>query len=188
MNVRRSFVNLAFPRFLIGVSLCLALILGGCSETAAIHTATSVKPLDERQEAPDFELKDINGKTVKLSDYQGQVVLLNFWATWCGPCKLEIPWFVEFEKKNRDKGFAVLGISMDEDGWDAVRPYLEMARVNYRVMMGDDTTAMLYGGVESLPTTFLIDRAGKIASIHIGLVGKADYESDIESLLAQDAS
>jgi len=150
--------------------------------------ATSLKPAHERNMAPDFALKDADGRTVRLSDYRGKVVLLNFWATWCGPCKLEIPWFVEFEKQLKDKGFAVLGVSLDEGGWDVVKPYLERARVNYRVLMGNDDVANLYGGVESLPTTFLIDRQGRIASVHVGLVSKADYENDIKTLLGQDFS
>ena len=142
-----------------------------------------MKPAGERRPAPEFSLKDADGKTARLSDYRGQVVLLNFWATWCGPCKLEIPWFTEFEKKHKDEGFAVLGVSMDEDGWDTVKPYLRWANVNYRILMGDAQVAMLYGGVEALPTSFLIDREGKIASVHVGLVGKSDYENDIHALL-----
>jgi peroxiredoxin len=184
-------LNHSFPRLFAALSATafILLILAGCSrELAAPAENSSVKPVTDRRPAPDFELKDIGGKSVKLSDYRGQVVLLNFWATWCGPCKLEIPWFVDFEKQHKDRGFAVLGISMDEDGWDTVKPYLEWARVNYRVLMGDDSVAMLYGGVDSLPTTFLIDREGNIASIHVGLVGKGDYESDIETLLSQTAS
>ena len=73
---------------------------------------------------PDFALKDSTGQTVQLSDYHGKVVLLNFWATWCAPCKIEIPWFMEFQREYKDRNFAVLGVSMDEDGWDAVRPYM----------------------------------------------------------------
>ncbi len=181
-------MNQSFPRsFCVAVAMAL-LVLAGCSGgSSAAPENISVKPATDRKQAPDFELKDINGKSVKLSDYQGQVVLLNFWATWCGPCKLEIPWFVEFEKKNKDRGFSVIGVSMDEDGWATVKPFLEWARVNYRVLMGDDRVAMLYGGVDSLPTTFLIDRDGNIASIHVGLVSKGDYESDIETLLSQPA-
>jgi cytochrome c biogenesis protein CcmG/thiol:disulfide interchange protein DsbE len=120
---------------------------------------------------------------VSLSDYKGKVVLLNFWATWCGPCKVEIPWFVEFEQKYKDRGFAVVGVSMDEDGWEVVRPYLEKTRVNYRVVIGDDKVAQDFGGVESLPTTFILDKAGKTVSTHIGLVSKSDYENEIVALL-----
>jgi peroxiredoxin len=180
-------VNRFVSRLVVCLVMCLFLVSMSCGGPSS-HVElgeSSVKPAVDRNVAPDFELKDENGKTVKLSDYEGQVVLLNFWATWCGPCKMEIPWFVEFEKKNRDRGFAVLGVSMDEDGWDSVKPYLEYAKVNYRVLIGNDQVAMMYGGVDSLPTTFLIDHDGKIAAVHIGLVSKTDYETDIQTLLEQ---
>ena len=166
-------------------SLCLATLLvfgGGCSSSGNAKAA-SVKATKDRKAAPDFELKDSMGRTVKLSEYRGKVVLLNFWATWCGPCKIEIPWFVEFEQKFKDKGFAVLGVSMDEEGWDVVKPYLGQANVNYRVLLGTDSVAQLYGGVDSLPTSFMIDKDGRIASVHVGLVSKSEYQNDINQLL-----
>ena len=163
------------------VAAC-ALAAMGC-DLAPAEPKPQAKPAEKRNQAPDFELTDSNGRKAKLSDYKGKVVLLNFWATWCGPCKLEIPWFVDFEKRYKDQGFAVLGVSMDEDGWDAVKPYIEDKQVNYRVMVATDAVAQLYGGVEALPTTFMIDRDGKIASTHIGLVMKKDYEDEIAELL-----
>src|SRR5271166_1832023 len=94
-----------------------------CSEApAVVHAA--VKPEKDRKPAPDFALKDASGATVKLSDYRGKVVLLNFWATWCGPCEEEIPWFIGFQQEFKDREFAVLGISVDEDGWNAVKPFV----------------------------------------------------------------
>lgn len=146
-----------------------------------------MKPVEDRNPAPDFSLRDADGKTVTLSEYRGKVVLLNFWATWCGPCRIEIPWFTEFERKHKDQGFAVLGVSMDDGGWDDVKPYLRNAKVNYRILMGDHQVAMLYGGVEALPTSFMIDREGKIASVHVGLVSKWVYENDINELLRTDS-
>ncbi len=158
---------------------------------AACSTATKadnpVKNAGDRKQAPDFELKDSDGKSVKLSDYKGKVVLLNFWATWCGPCKIEIPWFIDFETQLKDKGFAVLGVSLDEEGWDIVKPYIDSKKVNYRVLMGTDQVAQLYGGVESLPTSFILDRDGKVAKVHIGLVSKGQYLNDINQLLEQPA-
>ena len=159
----------------------MTLLLAGCSSTTPVKAA--VKAPKERKPAPEFALKDSMGKTVKLSDYKGKVVLLNFWATWCKPCKIEIPWFIEFEQTYKDRGFAVLGVSMDEEGWEVVRPYLERTKVNYRVLVGSDTVAGQYGGVDSLPTSFLIDKEGRIASIHVGLVSKKDYLGDIHELL-----
>jgi cytochrome c biogenesis protein CcmG/thiol:disulfide interchange protein DsbE len=121
---------------------------------------------------------------VKLSEYKGKVVLLDFWATWCGPCKAEIPWFIEFEKTYKDRGFEILGVSMDENGWQAVRPFAKQMAIQYPVMIGNDGVAQLYGGIESLPMTFLIDRAGRIAGVHSGLVSKHDYRDEILRLIA----
>jgi peroxiredoxin len=146
----------------------------------------AVKPEKDRKAAPNFTLKDSNGATVKLADYKGKVVVLNFWATWCGPCKIEIPWFIDFEQSYKDRGFAVLGISMDDDGWESVKPYIEQRKINYRVMIGTEELSTLYGSVDSLPTTFVIDREGRIAVVHVGLVSKSEYQNDILHLL--DAS
>jgi len=136
-----------------------------------------------RKPAPDFTLLDAKGVNVKLSDYKGKIVLLHFWATWCGPCKIEIPWFIEFERTYKDRGFAVLGISMDEEGWKVVNPYIEQKRLNYRIAIGDDALAMRYGGIYALPTTLVIDRNGRIAAQHVGLKNKSTYEDDILQML-----
>ena len=165
--------------FCVGLTLAFA----GCSNRAASAKA-SVKADKDRKSAPDFALKDANGQTARLSDYKGKVVLLDFWATWCGPCKIEIPWFMEFEQEFKDRGFSVVGVSMDEDGWSAVKPYLVQMKVNYRVLLGNDQVGTMYGGVDSLPTTFLIDRQGKIASVHIGVsTGKEEFKDAIVGLL-----
>ena len=171
-------------RAVSAASVFLCLTLAACSTPSRGRSeAPTVKPNSERREAPDFALKDADGRSVRLSDYKGKVVLLNFWATWCGPCKIEIPWFIEFETKHKDQGFAVLGVSMDEDGWNVVRPFLADLGVNYRTLLGTDMVAQQFGGVEALPTSFVIDREGKIASTHVGLASKRDYENDIQALL-----
>ena len=156
-------------------------ILASCE--SPIPDNFHLKSANERKPTPDFALKDATGATVKLSDYKGKVVLLNFWATWCGPCKVEIPWFMDFQKAYKDRDFAVVGVSMDEDGWDAVKPYVEQKKMNYRVVLGNDQVSQLFGNVDSLPTTIVIDREGRIASMHVGLVAKSTYQKEIEKLL-----
>jgi peroxiredoxin len=164
------------------------LLSAGCNSHLDRVKAQSVKPNKERKAAPAFTLKDADGKEVKLADLKGKVVLLNFWATWCGPCKIEIPWFMDFEKEYKDQGFAVVGIAMDDEGWEVVKPYVTDKKINYRIAVGTDKVAEDYGGVDSLPTTYLIDRDGRIATVHIGLVSKSDYRNDIVELLEETAS
>ncbi|HUO27733.1 MAG TPA: TlpA disulfide reductase family protein [Bryobacteraceae bacterium] len=164
----------------------LGWVIYGCSSSKTVRAA-SLKPDAERHKAPDFSLKDADGKTVRLSDYHGKVVLLDFWATYCGPCKIEIPWFMDLERKHKDQGFSVLGVSMDDDGWDAVKPFIADEAINYRVMVGNDSIAEQYGGIEALPTTFLIDRDGNIAAVHVGLTSKSEFENGIEQLLQKPA-
>jgi cytochrome c biogenesis protein CcmG/thiol:disulfide interchange protein DsbE len=137
----------------------------------------------KQRPTPDFALKDATGETVQLSDYHGKVVLLNFWATWCAPCKIEIPWFMEFQREYKDRNFAVLGVSMDEDGWDAVRPYMKQHSFNYRIVIGNDDVGKLFGEIDDLPTTFIIDRDGHVVKKHVGLISKKDYEDEIGTLL-----
>jgi cytochrome c biogenesis protein CcmG/thiol:disulfide interchange protein DsbE len=166
-----------------GFAATFGLLLAGCSSSARLDKAAAVKPDQDRKTAPDFTLKDANGKPVRLSDYRGKVVLLDFWATWCDPCAMEIPWFMDLERRNKDHGFEVLGVSMDDEGWDVVKPFVAKLGMNYRVLMGNDLTAQLYGGVDSLPTTFLIDREGRIAAVHVGLADRRDFEDGVERLL-----
>jgi cytochrome c biogenesis protein CcmG/thiol:disulfide interchange protein DsbE len=163
------------------LALLLFLPLTACSQETLKRP--SVKEEGKRQSAPDFSLKDADGKAVRLSDYKGKVVLLDFWATWCGPCKMEIPWFMEFERKYKDRGFAVLGVSMDDDGWPAVKPFIQELSVNYRIVLGDEKTGDMYGGIEALPTAFLIDREGRVAIEHVGVSSRRDFEDGIEKLL-----
>jgi peroxiredoxin len=169
----------------VGSVVLLAALMVGCSSWPTQVNA-SEKAVKDRRPAPDFTLTDAHGALIKLSDFKGKVVLLNFWARWCGPCKIEIPWFIEFEKMYRDRGFAVLGVSMDDDGWQAVKPFIEVHKVNYRIAIGNDQLAELYGGILSLPTTFIVDRDGRIAAVHVGLVSKSKYESEILRLLDGD--
>jgi cytochrome c biogenesis protein CcmG/thiol:disulfide interchange protein DsbE len=146
----------------------------------AILASREVRP---SKVAPDFTLKDANGKRLSLADFKGKVLLLNFWATWCGPCKTEIPWFIDFEEKYKAQGFTVLGVSMDEDGWKAINPYVAEQNINYPIVLANEEMNRIYGGIEALPTTLLIGRDGKVAFIHSGLVSRAVYEKEIRQLL-----
>jgi peroxiredoxin len=177
--------GLSLPPYLYrrgAIAAIALLLLAACSPEPSI-VRPAVKEEGKRQNAPDFALKDVNGKLVRLSDYRGKVVLLDFWATWCGPCKMEIPWFMDFERKYKDRGFAVLGVSMDDDGWQSVKPFIQDFGVNYRVMVGDERTGDQYGGIEALPTAFLIDREGRVAVEHVGVASRRDFEDGIEELL-----
>ena len=163
------------------LAIGLVLFLAAC--TSQIPEGKSVKAEESRNPAPEFNLKGADGAPVSLASYKGKVVLLNFWATWCGPCKIEIPWFVEFQRQYKDQGFTVVGLSVDEDGWDAVKPYAERRKINYPTAIVDQSLLQAYGGIESLPTTFIIDKQGRIAATHVGLVNKATYQKAIETLI-----
>ena len=166
---------------LVGAAL---LAVSSCSTPKASAGSASVHAAKNRKPAAAFTLMDSGGKSVQLADYRGKVVLLNFWATWCGPCGIEIPWFVEFEQQYKAQGFAVLGVSMDEEGWQAVKPFMAEHKINYRILLGNDSVSQLYGGLDALPTTFVIDRDGNVAfPPHIGLISKNDYVNEIQSLL-----
>jgi len=132
--------------------------------------------------APDFSLPDLSGRQLALSGYRGKVVLLDFWATWCVPCREEIPRFVELQSKHRDQGLQILGVSMD-DGPEPVRDFYQQFKMNYPVVMGDAKTGELYGGVLGLPIAFMIGRDGRIYAKHIGATDVAVFEKEIAGLL-----
>ncbi len=120
--------------------------------------------------APEIRLKDLNGKEVSLADYKGQVVLLNFWATWCDPCRVEIPWLIDLQTKYASRGFTVVGVAMDEEGKSVVAPFIEKERfdvngkqlpMDYPILLGDDEASEKFGGILGYPTSFLISRDGK---------------------------
>lgn len=168
--------------FLLVLAVTIGLVYS-CSGPASSSNTVASKSASDRKPAPDFTLKDAEGHNVKLSDFRGKVVLLNFWATWCGPCQLEIPWFIDFEKQYKSQGLEVIGVSMDDDGWAAIKPFVAAHNVNYPILLGNDSVTQLYGGIDSLPTTFLIDRNGRVAKVHVGLAGKNEYLDEIKSLL-----
>lgn len=139
--------------------------------------------------APDFDLQDVaTGKTVRLSDYRGKAVLLNFWATWCPPCKVEIPWFVDLQKQYAKDGLVVLGVAMDDAGKDEIAKFASDMGINYPVLLGTERVGDEYGGVEALPTSFYIGRDGRIVSRSFGLRSHGEVEDEIKAALkAPDA-
>lgn len=133
--------------------------------------------------APGWKLTGLDGKTVKLSDFRGKVVILNFWATWCMPCRVEIPHFVELQKQYGDRGLAIIGVSLDEQGPEVVKKFVKQIGMNYLVVTGNEKIVAAYGGIEGIPTTFVIDRKGRIVRGYIGYNDKAVFEKEIQSLL-----
>lgn len=132
--------------------------------------------------APDFTLPLLDGGQLRLSSYRGEVVLLDFWATWCVPCREEIPHFVELQKKYRDRGLQIVGVSMD-DSPDPVHPFYRQFHMNYPVVMGTAEVGSAYGGVLGLPIAFLIDRQGRIYSKRMGATDAAVFEKEVNRLL-----
>ena len=141
---------------------------------------------------PSIVMKDLNDRDVTLAQYNGQVVLVNFWATWCGPCKIEIPWMIEFQKKYSSRGFTILGVSMDEEGKKVINPFLEKERfdvdgqkeaMNYPILVGNDSIADKFGSLMGLPTSMLFTRDGKKVKTIVGLVNHDDIAKAIEGLL-----
>lgn len=176
-----------------GALVALLLILIGCksprqsSEAASPQPAQSAAPYSltpdqSRQPAPDFNLTDIQGNHLTLSQYRGKVVLLDFWAVDCGGCVIEIPWYVEFDRKYHDNGLQLIGLDMYGEAPKYIKPFMQKARMQYPVAVGDDDIRKRFEADE-LPKTMLIDRQGRVAIAHTGVVDRAKFEQDIEELL-----
>src|SRR5215471_1713089 len=164
-------------------SRILAIIMTmGFLSTSSLAPA-ELKPVPARHAAPVFSLKNQNNATISLDQFRGKVILVNFWATWCHGCKQEIPWYMEFAEKYKDLGLVVIGISIDEDGWTSVKPFIEANKVNYPVVIGTQELGQQYGGLDSMPVSVLVDRAGRIADWHSGVVDKDAWEQEMRQLL-----
>jgi cytochrome c biogenesis protein CcmG/thiol:disulfide interchange protein DsbE len=160
-------------RFAKSFTVVLALLLlGACSNGRATEVG---------EKAVSFTLNDINGNRVNLSDYSGRVVILDFFADWCPPCRQEIPDFIALEKEYGDRGFSMIGIAVVDRG--AAKAFAEKAGVNYQVLIDDGNVSAAYGPIRSIPTTFVIDKSGKIARVYIGYRPKDVFEKDIKELL-----
>jgi peroxiredoxin len=137
--------------------------------------------------APDFTLQSLDGKTIHLSDFRGKAVVLNFWATWCGPCKIEMPWFVDLQRQYGPAGVQFLGVAMDDASTKEIAEFAQSMNVNYPILIGKEAVGDAYGGVQFLPETFYIDRNGKVVDKGFGLKSRSEIEDDIKKILGQSA-
>ena len=172
---KRKLVGLAVS--IAAISFATVVLSGNLSIASDANQIESPKP------APGWELKDLDGKTVHSSDFKGKIVVLDFWATWCQPCRAEIPGFIELQKKYQGQGLAIVGISVDQAGLDTIKSFAKKLGINYPVVLTDAKIDAAYGGIDGLPTTLIIDRSGRIVKRHLGFTEKSEIESEIKPLL-----
>lgn len=159
-----------------------AILLIGLAATGC----TAAPGQGPRPPAPDFNLKTLDGKTLQLSALKGKVVLLDFWATWCPPCREEIPHFKELYDQYRGKGLEIIGVALDDGGEKDVAPFAQKNQINYPLSVtGAQELGQRYGGIRGIPTTFLVDKQGRIAQKYVGYQSKQVFEKEIQALLAE---
>ena len=155
---------------LTGISVLLFTIIAG---------AQSFQP----QKAPNFSLKTYDGKVIELAKLKGKTVVVNFWATWCPPCRAEIPDFIKVYESSKAKGLEFVGIALDEDGWAKVKPFTDKNKITYPVVLGTPEVVQAYGGIEGIPTSFIIDKKGNVVDRQVGLMTKDVLEKKISKVL-----
>jgi len=186
---RRVLRDAAVRAAIIVAAFSLAALPDGCtvkqSASSAGRSAAGGGKGAIGTAAPEFALQDLDGKTVHIADFSGKVVILDFWATWCPPCRKEIPDFVAMQSKYGDKGLTIVGLSVDAGGAHDVRTYAQDNKINfnYPVLIANEQTANAYGGVVGIPTTFVIDRKGKIVKRFVGYTPASEFEETIRPLL-----
>lgn len=189
----------AFPSMRRAMSALTALLtlLLLASATPAVFAQQDVHAAliaaNDRKPAPAFDLANATGKKIRISDYRGKVVLLNFWATDCGGCVLEIPSFISIQAAYKDKAFTAVGISMDifyedlknaDEAWGKVTPFVSSHKINYPILMGDQSVSDAYG-LRAFPATYLIDKSGRVAATYVGVVSKDNVEANVDKLLLE---
>lgn len=176
MGSKRSIAAISF--FILAAT---GIFLFARPKAEDMRTAT----FDEQKPATDFSLQDINGNTVHLSDYKGKTVVLNFWATWCGPCKKEIPDFIDLQNQYGKDGLQFIGIAIDQEGLAAIKPYAERAKMNYPVLVGNDAVFAQFGGSNAIPVTLLIDKKGAIRNTYVGAKPRQALEDMVLALMRE---
>jgi thiol-disulfide isomerase/thioredoxin len=186
------------PKNLLNFALIAALIslpaLAGCGSKSPSTSSSAKSSGASGSVPPEFNQKisALDGSELSLSKYQGKVVLVNFWATWCDPCRGEIPWLIDFQKKYGDKGLVILGVAMDEEGKTKVEPWVAKERfnvngnqepMNYPILLGTDHFSEQFGGLIGMPTSYLYSRDGKKVKTVIGIIKRDELSKTIESLL-----
>ena len=169
---------------LLASALFFSFVTIATGQVASGPAANGLILKEARVPAPEFEVSDITGRPLALSKYKGKVVLLDFWATTCGGCKIELPWYVDFDHAYRNKGLAVIGLDMYGESADVIRPFVAKWHMDYPVAVGTDAIGDS-SGLKEMPLTVLIDRQGKIAVSHVGIVDKTSFENDIQKLLQE---
>ncbi|MGB2960751.1 MAG: TlpA disulfide reductase family protein [Bacteroidota bacterium] len=157
----------------------LALLLFAATPSCSSDTP----PDDNGNTAPNFALTTAGGATIELKELEGSVVVINFWATWCSPCRAEIPGMLEVYEKYRGDGLEIVGIALDRDGWNVVTPFVERMNISYPIVLGGREVVQKYGGISALPTTFIVDKKGNVVKGHVGYLSKDDLEEIVSKLL-----
>lgn len=176
------------------VTIVITLLITGCSDDESVPQSKSTQAKakvssdssgqeQQLKDAPDFTLKTMEGKPFTLSEHEGKVVVLNIWATWCAPCRKEIPDFIEIQKEMREDDVLFVGVSVDKEGWEVVRPFAEKYGINYPLVVDDGTINRKYGPIQSIPTTFIINKKGKVEYVAPGMVNREALQPALEKLV-----
>jgi len=179
--VKRTFFVLVAILLAVGLMIVTARRMQSRSKNSSIGALRGAP-------APDFTLKTIDGKSLKLSDLRGKAVLLNFWATWCAPCKIETPWIVDLQNQYAAQGLQVVGVSMDDESeTEGIKKFAQEMHMNYPILRGNEDVGNAYGGLEFLPTTYFVGRDGNVTGRILGLKGRGDLEDNVKKALASAA-